>query len=87
MSILSPETKIKAAATATYAASVIGLEILNAFSDGTGAITVLPAWLQPFVLSLAPLAAAWLAGYAQRNKPGSLAPSTVSAARVTLLKE
>lgn len=65
------EKKVKASSVLTYLASLAGLAVLGAVTDDPSLISGMPDALEPFVLSLVPAAAAWIAGWAAPHTPRS----------------
>ncbi|MEU8920281.1 holin [Kitasatospora sp. NPDC048545] len=63
------ETKVKAAAAATYLGTTSLLAGLTAVQDHPGLVGWLPEWLAPFVLAIVPTAIAGVAGYQARHTP------------------
>ena len=79
------ETKVKAAAWATFGASLIGTTILEWAS--TDLIPALPNnlnWAVPIVSSALVAATTWVGGYLTRTRPDSLSQSTVDAIKAWL---
>ncbi|MFD0405631.1 holin [Kitasatospora sp. NPDC127116] len=74
---MAVETKVKAAAAATYVASTSLLAGLTVVQDHPGLVGWLPAWLAPFVLAVVPTAIAGVAGYQAKHTPR---PDLVTAA-------
>lgn len=65
------ETKVKAGSALAYLASLAGLAILGGVSNDPSLVGGMPDALEPFVLSLLPAAAAWIAGWAAPHTPRS----------------
>lgn len=80
--LMTTETKVKWASFAVYVASSLGLILLDVVQavDLGGNL----AWLKVVLLPAVPTLAALLAGYQAKNKPASLAPSTLRAAESRL---
>lgn len=73
------ETKVKAATFGAYLASTAGLIFLS--TTATDLVKSLPDWLEVIVYPVIPGAIAFLSGYQAKSKAGSLARSTIDAAR------
>lgn len=68
------EAKVKAATAATYLASAAALVVVNLVTSDASLLGPLPDALEPFVVSLLPAAAAFLAGYKARHTPRTTVP-------------
>lgn len=75
--MIKTETKVKAAAWATFLAATAGLTVLQ--TTVTDMVPVLPDWLETPAYALLLTAATWLAGYATRTRPAGVSDSTVDA--------
>jgi hypothetical protein len=73
------EVKVKAATIGAYLASTAGLVFLA--NTATDFVESLPDWLETIVYPVIPAAITFLAGYQAKSKAGSLARSTIDAAR------
>lgn len=65
------EKKVTAGSALTYLASLAGLAVLGGVTDDPSLISGMPDALEPFVLSLVPAAASWIAGWAAPHTPRS----------------
>lgn len=65
------EKKVKASTALSYLASLAALAILGGVSNDPSIISGMPDALEPFVLSLIPAAASWIAGWAAPHTPRS----------------
>ncbi|AAP84975.1 hypothetical protein [Kitasatospora aureofaciens] len=63
------ETKVKAAAAATYLGSTALLEVLTTVQDQPSLLGSLPGWLAPMLLALLPTAVTGVAAYQARHTP------------------
>lgn len=71
------ELKVKAASLATFVAALAAQTFLA--STATDYVHALPDWLEVPAYSLLLTAVTYVSGYATRNKPAHLAPSTITA--------
>lgn len=76
------ELKVKAAALAALAVSVIGGSLLA--GTATDFVETLPDWAEVAGFSLIQAGLVWLAGWKTRNVTGKLAQSTIDAAEKEL---